>query len=187
MNKLLAITGFSGAGKDAVAAELIRRGYVSVIPHTTRPMRIGEVEGNPYYFIDDVEFMRMVDADEFIEYNSYMTKVEGVEDRWYYGTAKNAVLTDTKNILTVGVQSAVRTKQALDNKVTTVFVDVTDSVRQERAISRGSFDQQEWDNRLSQDSTLRALVDINTLMDFNVDNIGPLSETVDEIERLLHA
>ena len=35
---------------------------------TTRPKRPGEIEGVDYYFVDDAEFDRMIDAGEFVEW-----------------------------------------------------------------------------------------------------------------------
>jgi guanylate kinase len=35
---------------------------------TTRPMRPGEVAGVDYFFVDDAEFDRMIDAGEFVEW-----------------------------------------------------------------------------------------------------------------------
>ena len=186
-NSLVAVTGFSGAGKDAVASELVRRGYVSVIPHTTRPMRVGEAEGSPYNFVSQAVFDQMIEAGDFIEYNSYQTEVAGIKDRWYYGTAKSAILPNTKNILTVGVQSSVRSKQALDGNAVIVFLDVPDTIRETRAMDRGSFDKQEWDNRLRQDIAFRKRSDIATMIDINIDNTTPLHETADNIEKELHA
>ena len=55
-NIILALVGFSSAGKDTLAKFMSEKlGYDFVVSHTTRPMRPGESEGNPYYFINDNE------------------------------------------------------------------------------------------------------------------------------------
>ena len=55
-NKILVITGFSGAGKDALY-DVMKSEYNTIVSHTTRPMREGESEGNPYYFITKEKMM----------------------------------------------------------------------------------------------------------------------------------
>ena len=60
----------SGAGKTTIARKLLAhdgeiRMSVSV---TTRPMRPGEVDGKDYFFVDQAEFDRMVEAGEFLEW-----------------------------------------------------------------------------------------------------------------------
>ena len=71
---LFIVSGPSGAGKttliNSVRAELSPLGiplYFSV-SHTTRRPRAGEVEGRSYHFVDEAEFMRMVEAGEFLEW-----------------------------------------------------------------------------------------------------------------------
>lgn len=60
----------SGAGKTTIARRLLEqdseiRLSVSV---TTRPKRPGEVDGKDYHFVNQVEFDRMVEDDEFYEW-----------------------------------------------------------------------------------------------------------------------
>jgi guanylate kinase len=60
----------SGAGKTTISHMLLADDQeiklsVSV---TTRPMRVGERDGIDYHFVDDAEFDRMVDDDDFYEW-----------------------------------------------------------------------------------------------------------------------
>lgn len=50
------------------------------VSHTTRKPRIGEVDGVNYHFIDKEEFERMLNNEDFIEFNLYSNN--------YYGTSK---------------------------------------------------------------------------------------------------
>lgn len=64
------LAGPSGVGKSTVVGELRRTGaplWFSVSA-TTRAMRPGEVDGRDYFFVDDVEFQRMIDDDELLEW-----------------------------------------------------------------------------------------------------------------------
>ena len=60
----------SGAGKTTISRMLLEADSeiklsVSV---TTRPPRPGEIDGVHYYFVDDADFDRMVDEDDFYEW-----------------------------------------------------------------------------------------------------------------------
>lgn len=80
------ITGPSGVGKDSVIEGLKKKmpELVSVITTSTRPMREGETNGNPYYFISRDEFEAKRDANEFLEWanvygNYYGSEINEVE------------------------------------------------------------------------------------------------------------
>jgi guanylate kinase len=180
-SKVLILTGHSGAGKDTVSDELRRvSNIVPIIPHTTRAKRVNEVEGNPYYFISKRKFYDMIDNKEFVEHQSYITKFNDVECTEYYGTAIASIPEDTTSIITIGVNAAKGLKERLGDRAIIVYLHVSDSVREERAKARGSFDQNEWNNRLSQDHE-RFGGEIPTGMDVVIDNMKPLHETVKEV------
>lgn len=68
--KIVIIEGPSGAGKDSIFNALIERypQYFShVVSTTTRQMRINETQGNPYNFVDDETFERMVQNGDIFE------------------------------------------------------------------------------------------------------------------------
>src|SRR5438105_3358260 len=86
---LFIVSGPSGAGKttliNRVREHLEALGlpiYFSV-SHTTRAPRAGETHGQNYYFVTVAEFVRMVDAGEFLEHAHVH------EQR--YGTSKREV------------------------------------------------------------------------------------------------
>ena len=62
----------SGAGKTTISRMLLSRDpQISLsVSATTRPMRAGEQDGVHYPFVDQNEFDRMVEADEFYEWAS---------------------------------------------------------------------------------------------------------------------
>jgi len=75
---LFVLSAPSGTGKDSVINALKQQGMdFYVVPSvTSRAPRPGESEGNPYHFISQEEFDRMVANDELLEY----AKVHG---NWY--------------------------------------------------------------------------------------------------------
>ena len=67
---LIVLSSPSGAGKTTIARMLLAAdAEISMsISATTRPKRPGEEHGRDYYFVDDAEFDRMIDAGEFVEW-----------------------------------------------------------------------------------------------------------------------
>lgn len=117
---LVVITGPSGAGKDSVLEEAKRIGLESgqVITTTTRPMRTGEAEGKPYYFVTQEEFEQKIDKNEMLEWANVYGN--------YYGSTKEEVeRVRTENdlvILKIDPQGARTIKEMMPDAVT-VFVE----------------------------------------------------------------
>lgn len=64
------VSGPSGVGKDTVLAGLLERlpDVKICVTATTRAMRPGESQGNPYQFLSVTEFESLVNQDAFLEY-----------------------------------------------------------------------------------------------------------------------
>ena len=79
---LVLLSGVSGAGKDTIKNELIKRmdNVVSMPSYTDRQPREGEVNGQIYNFITTQEFEERIKNNEFYEYS--------VHHEHYYGTSK---------------------------------------------------------------------------------------------------
>jgi len=66
---LFILSGPSGSGQDSIIEGLRSHFEIErVVTTTTRAMRPGEVQGQPYYFISTEEFQQKIIADEFVEY-----------------------------------------------------------------------------------------------------------------------
>ena len=67
---LLVISGPSGVGKGTICSKLMseRDNIKMSVSVTTRQPRPGETEGVSYFFRTEEEFMKMVEADAFLEY-----------------------------------------------------------------------------------------------------------------------
>lgn len=94
--KLIVIVAPSGTGKSTMIKRL-KADFPSIVEsvsYTTRPIRVGEVDGKSYFFITPAEFLAMRDRNEFLEW----AEVHGN----FYGTSKNFVedsLANGKNLL----------------------------------------------------------------------------------------
>ena len=79
---LVLLSGVSGAGKDTIKNELIKRmeNVTSIPSYTDRKPREGEKNGEIYNFISTEEFEKKIEEDEFYEYS--------VHHEHYYGTSR---------------------------------------------------------------------------------------------------
>ena len=121
---LVILSGVSGAGKDTIKKELIKReeNIVTIPSFTDRPMRANDEEGGTYYFVTTDEFEDMIKNEELYEYN--------VHHDHYYGTSKK-VFNDkikegkiiVKDIDVNGTENLVKLLEK-DMKVVTIFLRV---------------------------------------------------------------
>lgn len=82
---LVVICGPSGSGKTELQKALGKDyGFKEIVSCTTRSIRPGEADGVDYRFISCAEFKKLVDEDEFCEYEEYS------QNRWY-GTTKQSI------------------------------------------------------------------------------------------------
>ncbi|HIP14087.1 MAG TPA: guanylate kinase [Sulfurimonas autotrophica] len=117
---VLVLSGPSGAGKSSLIHKIIDdigECYFS-ISTTTRPMREGEVDGVDYYFVDEEEFKKEIEEDQFLEY----ALVHGN----YYGTSlkpvKKALLEGKLVIFDIDVQGNSAINSRLGDITTSVFI-----------------------------------------------------------------
>jgi guanylate kinase len=84
--RLFVVTGPSGAGKGTLIRKLVReRTDLEVaVSATTRARRPGEEDGRDYYFLTEHEFLRRVEAGDFVEHVEYVSGHR-------YGTLRNEV------------------------------------------------------------------------------------------------
>lgn len=84
---LFLIVGPSGVGKNTLINELLQiKNNIHFVPSiTTRPMRITESEGKPYYFVNKQEFINKIYTNEFLEWqqvhgNYYGSSLKIIEE-----------------------------------------------------------------------------------------------------------
>ena len=77
---LVALSGPSGAGKDAVLTRLREGGrpYHYAVTATTRPRRENETDGKDYIFVSAEEFRGMIANDEMLEWAEVYGNLYGV-------------------------------------------------------------------------------------------------------------
>ena len=117
---LIILSSPSGAGKTTLVKKLSRLdNYEISISHTTRQPRIDETKNEDYFFVNEVEFKRLIKNEEFLEYAKVFNN--------FYGTTRTPVidkLNKSKNVLfDIDWQGADQIKnKKLDYKLITFFI-----------------------------------------------------------------
>ena len=189
-NKLLILLSPSGCGKDYILNKLVSDyNFKPLISHTSRPKRPSEINHVSYHFVSTNEFLSMISNDEFIEYRTYNTLVDGVTDVWYYGLSKNTIdnLNPSTNYVTIfDVQGA---KDFIEyygrDNCYVCMIKCDDNIREERARLRGGFSQEEWNRRLNDDLVVFSDDNTKDLIDHYINNDGTIEELNDKVKLLL--
>ena len=117
---MIILSSPSGAGKTTLVNLLSKKDNFEVsISHTTRQPRTGEVPHKDYFFVNDKEFKRLINNQEFLEYAKVFKN--------FYGTTRTPVidkLNKGKNVLfDIDWQGADQIKnKKLDYKLITFFI-----------------------------------------------------------------
>ena len=151
MNSIIVICGFSGSGKDSISEELKKFGYNFIVSTSSRPMRDGESQMNPYKFVSGEEFLSLIKDDSLLEYRSYDTIQSGEKATWYYGVEKSEVKNNKAYVVVLDIWGLQEFKRIFGDRVKSFFIQVSDSEREDRAKIRGGFEKAEWDRRLNDD------------------------------------
>ena len=117
---MIVLSSPSGAGKTTLVKMLSKMdNYEISISHTTRQPRPNELDNKDYYFINENEFKRLINNQEFLEYAKVFNN--------FYGTTRTPVidrLNKGKNVLfDIDWQGADQIKnKKLDYKLITFFI-----------------------------------------------------------------
>ena len=117
---MIILSSPSGAGKTTLVKMLSELDNFEVsISHTTRQPRPNETSNKDYFFVNEVEFKRLINNQEFLEYAKVFNN--------FYGTTRTPVidkLNKCKNVLfDIDWQGADQIKnKKLDYKLITFFI-----------------------------------------------------------------
>ena len=132
---LFIITAASGAGKTSLVKALVSENpNIKVsISFTTRNPRVGERDGKDYFFLDDIDFKKMVENNEFLE----MAKCHGS----LYGTSKltvKEILDKGKDIiLEIDYQGAFNVKKLFPESISIFIIPPSIKALEDRLHKRG--------------------------------------------------
>jgi len=134
---LILLSGVSGAGKDTIKKELIKRmdNVISLPSFTSRKPRVGEEEGVQYHFITKQEFEERIKNNEFYEYDLHHEN--------YYGTSRKLLNEKiasgkiiVKDIEVNGTENLIKLLKD-ETKLVTIFLRVEKEELRRRLETRG--------------------------------------------------
>lgn len=145
---LYIVSAPSGAGKTSLlkAVKRMMPALKVAISHTTRPPRLGEVEGEHYHFISWQEFEKMRDAGQFLEFALVFGN--------FYGTSKNSVNTllaqGEQVILEIDWQGAQQVRRLYPDAVSVFILPPSIEELENRLRDRAQDSQDVIDARMAQ-------------------------------------
>lgn len=144
---LIVMSGFSGAGKGTIVKDMLNRykdEYKLSISATTRKPRVGEVDGESYFFLTKDKFESMIEDDGFVEWAEYVGNYYGTPKKW----VDEQLEAGNKIILEIEMQGALKVRQRFKDALL-LFITPPDYVTlKERLINRGTEDMETVRNRL---------------------------------------
>lgn len=144
---LVVLSGPSGSGKDTILERLVAidKNIVKSVSATTRPSRIGEINGKDYFFISEQDFCNAISDEELLEYTNYCGN--------YYGTLKNLV-EDLQNnqkdvILKIEVDGAKQIKEKCPESLRIFILPPSMETLKDRLSKRGTETAESLEKRLN--------------------------------------
>ena len=136
---LFIISAPSGAGKSSLLARVIQHlpNAQLSISHTTRAKRSGEVDGENYFFVDELTFSSMQKQNDFLESAQVF--------QHHYGTSKSKVLEalahGTDVILEIDWQGAEQVRSVIPNAISVFIFPPSFTTLKQRLVDRNTDDE----------------------------------------------
>jgi guanylate kinase len=123
------LTGSSGVGKNTLINELkLKNNKVVLMPTlTTRAMRAGEVEGNPFYYLTKESFEAKIAAGELFEHELIHGNFYGSSKLIFDEYLKNGIVL----MKDIGVEGAINLSRILKHYTKTIKVFLTTKTKRE--------------------------------------------------------
>ncbi|MCI5792068.1 MAG: guanylate kinase [Lachnospiraceae bacterium] len=138
MGRIFYLIGKSACGKDSIFSRLMMKKpqLKNYIMYTTRPLRDGEAEGDPYHFVTPDMLKKYEDQGKLVESRTYHT----IKGPWIYATVDDGQIELEKYSYLVSggtVESYVGVRDYFGaDKVIPIYIEVEDGERLIRAIRR---------------------------------------------------
>lgn len=145
---LIVLSGPSGVGKGTVRKAIFEEEGIDFqysISATTRQPRVGEVDGEDYFFVSREEFEQKIVNGDMLEYAQYVNN--------YYGTPKSFIdetLASGRDVfLEIDVQGALQVKSKMPEGIY-IFLTPPDLTNlRERLVGRGTDSQEVIEERVA--------------------------------------
>ncbi|NJD63144.1 MAG: guanylate kinase [Deltaproteobacteria bacterium] len=146
LGDVFVISAPSGSGKTTICRRLIEtvEGLELSISYTTRRKKPGEADGKDYFFIDEVEFDKMLNSKEFLEHASVYGNRYGTSRERVRGIVARGV----DAVLEIDIQGGRKVKERLPGAVLVgIYPPDWESLRR-RLSGRGRDSREEMETRL---------------------------------------
>ena len=177
---LVILSGVSGAGKDTVKKEIMKRmNNVKTIPSfTTRAPRPTDVPGETYVFLSKEEFEEKIRNGEVYEYDIHHDNYYGTSKEFLNNAAKEGIV-----IKDIDVNGTERLQNELkDIKIVSIFLRVPKDILRERLKLRDdNLSDEDIEKRLDRLEYEESKIDI---YDYVIDNID-LEKTLNQVEEII--
>ncbi|PID86479.1 guanylate kinase [Candidatus Gracilibacteria bacterium] len=182
------IMGPSGSGKGTLRKNLENENLENIKflkSYVSRPMRPGEKDGDIYNFISKEDFLKGIEAGEFLEYAL-------VHKKHYYGTKYDDIITNginkgrkvIKELDINGLLKLKKQRPELSNDYTSIFLNLPLDKLRERIYSRGhDMSESEFQNRL--DSAKNEYLYALDYCDFIVNANQTPQEVLEEVKKII--
>lgn len=174
------LSGVAGSGKDTVKVELMKKisNLTTIKAYTTRQPRDNQEDINRYFFVNQEEFLQLIEQGKLYEYSMHHNN--------YYGTSKEELdskIADGKIVIKdIDVNGTKELIEIFEGKlkVVTIFLKVKKDELYKRLIDRGETDESAR-LRLARQEYEESLL---TMYDYVVYNDN-LEKTLNIIEKII--
>lgn len=137
MGKIICLMGKSSTGKDTIFKRLLEDDTLelkTIVPYTTRPIRVGERDGVEYFFTDEEGFQRLKDRGKIIEAREYHT----FHGLWRYFTVDDGQIEPEYSYIMISTLEAYHHLQVYfgADRIVPVLIELDDGIRLQRALNR---------------------------------------------------
>ena len=109
---MIILSSPSGAGKTTLVKKLSEKDNFEIsISHTTRQPRPNENQNEDYFFVDELEFKRLIKNEEFLEYAKVFNN--------FYGTTRTPLIDKLNKIL--NLNEFINLKKVSPKKITDII------------------------------------------------------------------
>ena len=179
---LTVISGPSGAGKDSIVNEVVKRKNIDIwvsISMTSREPRGEEKDGKEYFFVTKEQFEEHIKEGDFLEYAEYNGN--------YYGTPKSKINEYLDKgidvILIIEINGALQIKNLIKEALFIFIMPPSMNELKERLINRGTESDEKIISRFK-----TAYQEINEVTKYNYVVVNDnLDKAVDKVEAILIA
>ena len=144
---LFIVSAPSGAGKTSLVGEILTRGdnIQASVSHTTRERRSGKKDGVNYHFVNQSEFLKMVDDDAFLEHAEVFGNHYGTSESWVRMTLELGI----DVILEIDWQGAEQARKHFPSSQSIFILPPSKQALQERLTLRGQDNREVIDRRIA--------------------------------------